>query len=147
MIQFSSVQFSCSVVSDSLRPHESQHARPPCPSPTPLNCLPPTKYHIQTSEYLKMVLFSIKVFSLKNVNIQISHPASGWEKLQQQSCSRNGCFHVEQDVLEWNWQLIPGFQVEFQRHEADIVIVTLSHSGHPGEKLAWQYVPCDSAWL
>ena len=32
---FSSVQFSRSVVSDSLRPHESQHARPPCPSPTP----------------------------------------------------------------------------------------------------------------
>ena len=31
----SSVQCSCSVVSDSLRPHESQHARPPCPSQTP----------------------------------------------------------------------------------------------------------------
>ena len=31
----SSVQFSRSVVSDSLRLHESQHARPPCPSPTP----------------------------------------------------------------------------------------------------------------
>ena len=30
-----SVQFSRSVVSDSLRPHEPQHARPPCPSPTP----------------------------------------------------------------------------------------------------------------
>ena len=30
-----SVQFSRSVVSDSLRPHESQHARLPCPSPTP----------------------------------------------------------------------------------------------------------------
>ena len=30
-----SVQFSCSVVSDSLWPHESQHARPPCPSPSP----------------------------------------------------------------------------------------------------------------
>ena len=29
-----SVQFSCSVVSNSLRPHESQHARPACPSPT-----------------------------------------------------------------------------------------------------------------
>ena len=28
-------QFSRSVVSDSLRPHESQHSRPPCPSPTP----------------------------------------------------------------------------------------------------------------
>ena len=31
----SSVQFSHSVVPDSLRPHESQHARPPCPSPSP----------------------------------------------------------------------------------------------------------------
>ena len=31
----SSVQFSCSVESNSLRPHESQHPRPPCPSPTP----------------------------------------------------------------------------------------------------------------
>ena len=30
----SSVQFSRSVVSDSLQPHESQHTRPPCPSPT-----------------------------------------------------------------------------------------------------------------
>ena len=31
----SSVQFSCSVMSDSLRTHGLQHARPPCPSPTP----------------------------------------------------------------------------------------------------------------
>ena len=31
----SSVQFSHSVVSDSLQPHEPQHTRPPCPSPTP----------------------------------------------------------------------------------------------------------------
>ena len=35
VIQFSSVQFSHSIVSDCLRPHELQHARPPCPSPTP----------------------------------------------------------------------------------------------------------------
>ena len=35
VLQFSSVQFSRSVVSDSLRLHESQHTRPPCPSPTP----------------------------------------------------------------------------------------------------------------
>ena len=33
--QFSSVQFSRSLVSDPLQPHESQHARPPCSSPTP----------------------------------------------------------------------------------------------------------------
>ena len=33
-INYTSIQFSHSVVSDSLRPHESQHARLPCPSPT-----------------------------------------------------------------------------------------------------------------
>ena len=37
-ICFSSVQFSCSVVSDSLRPHGLQHARPPCSLPTPGVC-------------------------------------------------------------------------------------------------------------
>ena len=31
----SSVQFSCSVMSNSFWPHESQHTRPPCPSPSP----------------------------------------------------------------------------------------------------------------
>ena len=35
IFSFSSVQSSHSVVSDSLRPHELQHARPPCPSSTP----------------------------------------------------------------------------------------------------------------
>ena len=40
-VQFSSVQFSCSVMSNSLRPHGLQHARPPCPSPTPGGCSNP----------------------------------------------------------------------------------------------------------
>ena len=35
ILYISSVQFSCSVVSYSLQPHESQQTRPPCPSPTP----------------------------------------------------------------------------------------------------------------
>ena len=35
LLKFSSVQFSRSVVSDSLWPHGLQHVRPPCPSPTP----------------------------------------------------------------------------------------------------------------
>ena len=35
LYSFSSVQFRCSVVSNSLHPHEPQHARPPCPSPIP----------------------------------------------------------------------------------------------------------------
>ena len=34
-MELSSVQFSCSVMSDSLHPCVSQHARPPCPSPGP----------------------------------------------------------------------------------------------------------------
>ena len=34
-VDFSSVQFSRSVVSNFFRPHEPQHASPPCPSPTP----------------------------------------------------------------------------------------------------------------
>ena len=34
-VQFSSVQFSSSVMSSSLQPHGLQHARPPCPSPSP----------------------------------------------------------------------------------------------------------------
>ncbi|CAM9981678.1 unnamed protein product [Rangifer tarandus platyrhynchus] len=34
-INLENIQFSHSVMSDSLRPHELQHARPPCPSPTP----------------------------------------------------------------------------------------------------------------
>ena len=44
-LSFSSVQFSHSVVSDSLRPHESQHARPPCPSPSP-GVHPDSHYHL-----------------------------------------------------------------------------------------------------
>ena len=38
MLQFSSVQFSHSVMSDCLQPYESQQARPPCPSTTPRVC-------------------------------------------------------------------------------------------------------------
>ena len=46
-LHVSSVQFSSSLVSDSLQPHESQHARPPCPSPSPgvhLNPLPSSRW-------------------------------------------------------------------------------------------------------
>ena len=35
LMTISSIQFSHSVISNSLQPHEPQHARPPCPSPTP----------------------------------------------------------------------------------------------------------------
>ena len=35
VVMYGSVQFSCSVLSDSLQSHQLKHARPPCPSPTP----------------------------------------------------------------------------------------------------------------
>ena len=71
-IQFSSVQLSCSVVSASLPPHESQHARPPCPSPTPgvySNSCPSSRWcHPAISSCRPLLLLppispSIRVFS------------------------------------------------------------------------------------
>ena len=72
LLPFSSVQFSRSVVSDSLRPHESQHARPPCPSATPgvhSNSRPSSRWcHPAISSPVALLLLppiplSIKVFS------------------------------------------------------------------------------------
>ena len=54
--QYQFSQCSCSVGSDSLRPHEPQHARPPCPSPTPrvyLNSCPSSRWcHPATSSFV-----------------------------------------------------------------------------------------------
>ena len=68
--RFSSVQFSCSVVSDSIGPHESQHARPPCPSPTPpklmsIKLVMPSNHLILCRPLLLLpsIFPSIRVFS------------------------------------------------------------------------------------
>ena len=70
--QFSSVQFSRSVVSDSLRPHELQHTRPPCPSPTPEF----TQTHIHRVSDA----------------IQPSHPLSSPSPPAPNSCQHQGLF-------------------------------------------------------
>ena len=66
------LQFSRSVVSDSLRPHESQHVRPPCPSPTPavhsntsIESVMPSSHLILCRPLLLLLPIppSIKVFS------------------------------------------------------------------------------------
>ena len=67
------VQFSRSVVSDSLQPHESQHARPPCPSPTlgvdsklmSVESVMPSNHFILCRPFLLLPLIpaSIRVFS------------------------------------------------------------------------------------
>ena len=116
--RFSSVQFSCSVVSDSLQPHELQHARPPCPSPTPgaySNSCPlsqwchPTISSSHPLLLLPSVFPSIRVFSNEPVlrirwlgigvsasasvlpmNIQDWFPSGliGWISLQSKGLSR-----------------------------------------------------------
>ena len=69
---FSSVQFSCSVVSDSLRPHGLHHIRLPCPSPTPgvhsNSCPLSCRCHPTTSSCHPLLLLisifpSIRLFS------------------------------------------------------------------------------------
>ena len=68
----SSFQFSLSVVSDSLRPHESQPpcAIPPCPSPTLITIMPGLPVHHQLPE------FTQTHFHLVSDAIQPSHPLS-----------------------------------------------------------------------
>ena len=69
----SSVQFSCSVVSDSLQPHGLQHARPPCPSLTPdrlmsIESVMPSNHLILCRPLLPPSVFpSIRVFSNESV--------------------------------------------------------------------------------
>ena len=74
-----SVQFSHSVVSDSLWPHEMQQSRPPCPSPTPgvysNSCSLSQWCHSTTSSYdtpilLPSIFPSIRVFSNESVHIR-----------------------------------------------------------------------------
>ena len=72
-------QFSGSVVSDSLRPHELQHARPPCPSPTPgvhPNPCPLSRWCHPTIS--SSVIFFTQSFS----SCPQSFPASGNEKFK-----------------------------------------------------------------
>ena len=69
---FSSFQFSCSVMSDSLRPHGLQRARPPCPSPTPRVYSLMSIKSVMPSNHLSLcrpllllpsILLSLRVFS------------------------------------------------------------------------------------
>ena len=115
LVQFSSVQFSGSVVSDSLRPHESQHARPPCPSSTlgvhpnssiesvmpsshlvlcrPLLLLPPIPPSIRVfSNKSALHIRWPKYWSLsvlpKNTQDQLPLEWTGWISLQSKGLSR-----------------------------------------------------------
>ena len=92
-------QFSCSVVSDSLRPHESQHTRPPCPSPTPgvyPNSCPLSRWcHLTISS-------SVVPFS----SCLQSFPTSGSFQMSQlfASCGQNVGVSASTSVLPTNTQ-------------------------------------------
>ena len=84
------VQFSCSVVSDFLRPHGLQHARPPCPSPTPRvysNSCPLSQWCHPTNTS-SVIPFSFRLQSF---------PASGSFQMSQffASGSRISCYLAE----------------------------------------------------
>ena len=121
-----SVQFICSVVSDSLQPHGLQYARLPCPSPTPraysnslsTKSVMPSNHLILCSPLLLLpsIFLGIKVFSNESVfhircpkywsfSFSISpskeHPGliirwTGWISLQSKGLSRVSVFFIVQ---------------------------------------------------
>ena len=76
----STVQFSRSVMSDSLRPHELQHARPPCPSPTPevdSNSCPWSRWCHPSSHLILCRPLLLKSDTVSTVSPPISHEVMG----------------------------------------------------------------------
>ena len=86
LIKFSSVQFSLSVVSKSLRPHELQHVRPPCPSPNPESQSPQKPMSIESvmpSNHLILchpLLFLHSIFPSSRVSSNESALCMRWPK-------------------------------------------------------------------
>ena len=81
--QLSSVHFSRSVISDSLRPHGLQHTRPPCPSPTPgvySNSCPLTCVLLLSRNFKSRHVFQPLFLSLSHKSdvFQIGPPPSCW---------------------------------------------------------------------
>ena len=93
----STVKFSCSVMSNALRPHELQHTRPPCPSPTP-------EVHLNSCSsslwYHPTISFSVVPFS----SCSQSFPASGSFPVSQLFTSGGQSTGVSTSVLPMNTQ-------------------------------------------
>ena len=91
------VLFSCSVVSDSLWPHELQHTRLPCPSPTPRACS-----HLCSSSWWCHPTISSSVIPVSSC-LQ-SFPASGSFPMSQFSASGGQSTGTSTSVLPMNIQ-------------------------------------------
>ena len=129
-ITFSSVQFSCSVVSESLRPHELQHARPPCPSPTPRvhsNSCPSSQW------CLPAISSSVVPFFCPQ-----SLPASGSFPMSQlftwggqsTGVSALACYSVKQQVTLRNMILL--------KMLASSYFQMIAHMGNPRESISYE---------
>ena len=93
IICISSVQFSCSVVSDSLWPNESQHTRPPCPSPASPNP------RSSSRRWYPAILYSVVPFSSHSQSL----PASGffqWVNPLQRVAKVWG-FQLQHQSFQW----------------------------------------------
>ena len=107
---FLSVQFSRSDMSDSLRPHEPQHARPPCPSPTPgvyPDSCPLSQWCHPT------ISSSVVPFS----PCLQSFPASGSFQMSQLFAAGGQCISFQQFDGDRSWSELWGFII-FQVHYA-----------------------------
>ena len=105
LLIFSSVQFSRSVVSDPLRPHELQHARPPCPLPTP------------------------GVHSNSCSSSRWCHPAISNSVVPFSSCPQSlpasGSFPMSQ-LFTWGGQKIDGFELWCWRRSNQSILKEIS---------------------
>ena len=103
-----SVQFNCSVVSDSFWPHESQHARPPCPPPTP-------RVHSGSKIQLNAI-------SLPIILVRILSDASNWEPTKTNLENKSGEVGVGIEIY-WLLQLRSpghsGFRCSWIRLKSD----------------------------
>ena len=93
---FSSIQFSCLVVSDSLRPHGLQHARPPCPSPIPgvysNSCPLSWSCHPTISSFVPFSCLPSFPASVRKVKVKIT-------QLNPTLCDPMDC--IQARILEW----------------------------------------------
>ena len=139
---FSSVQFSSSVVSESLRPHEPQHARPPCPSPIPRvhpNSSPPSRWCHPT------ISSSIVPFSCpQSFPASVSFPMSQFFASGGQNIGASGSASVlPMNIQDWlplglirlNSLLSKGLSRVFsnttvQKHQFFVAQLSLWHNSH-----------------
>ena len=106
LLQFSSVQFSHSVVSDSLQPHGLQHTRLPCPSPTPgvyPNSCPMSRWcHTTISSSVIPFSSRLQFFPASGSSPMSQFFASGGQSIQVTASTSVLPMNI-QDWSPWGW--------------------------------------------